>query len=312
MNGQAQHGALTGGPSGVAVSHWSAARPLSADSIKDCRKQQILCLTADSGGLMFALAGLFVGSSHGDSRNPFHGCRHLSSERVWNGNHPSSVAFDLHVRAKDVCVQFETGYKGPPPASAERSCGTAIRSRCNSLNDAHSGVAPKSTLTLHDQVLGTNPCGVHQRACSVNHYRDWSWKPDREAQAWLDKADAKKRASKAEKKSAKKAKKRRNSLIRKTIAKYAVAKPADFYDSWEWKKLRFEVLKKYGPVCMCCRSTEWIVVDHIKPRRRFPELELSFENMQVLCDSCNRGKSNDDYTDFRPVSFREREIEEIR
>lgn len=75
----------------------------------------------------------------------------------------------------------------------------------------------------------------------------------------------------------------------------------EFYNSWEWKKLRFEVLKAYGAVCMLCHSTERIVVDHIKPRSKFPDLELSFENMQVLCDSCNRGKSNDDYTDFRPV-----------
>lgn len=74
----------------------------------------------------------------------------------------------------------------------------------------------------------------------------------------------------------------------------------NFYSSWEWKKLRFEVLKAYGPVCMLCRSDRNIVVDHIKPRSRFPDLALDFDNMQILCDDCNRGKSNDDYTDFRP------------
>jgi 5-methylcytosine-specific restriction endonuclease McrA len=51
---------------------------------------------------------------------------------------------------------------------------------------------------------------------------------------------------------------------------------------------------------MLCNSWENIVVDHIKPRSRFPELALDPENVQVLCDSCNRGKSCDDYTDFRP------------
>lgn len=81
----------------------------------------------------------------------------------------------------------------------------------------------------------------------------------------------------------------------------AGAKPQkDFYTSWEWAKLRFEVLKAYGAICMCCRATENLVVDHIKPRSRFPELEWNFDNLQVLCDQCNRGKSNDDYTDFRP------------
>jgi len=51
---------------------------------------------------------------------------------------------------------------------------------------------------------------------------------------------------------------------------------------------------------MLCNSEERIVVDHIKPRSKFPELELVFDNCQVLCNSCNMGKSNNDYTDFRP------------
>jgi hypothetical protein len=73
-----------------------------------------------------------------------------------------------------------------------------------------------------------------------------------------------------------------------------------FYSSWEWKKARFEAIKKYGPVCMCCGSAERIVVDHIKPRSKFPEIELDLDNLQILCNDCNMGKSNDDYTDFRP------------
>lgn len=73
-----------------------------------------------------------------------------------------------------------------------------------------------------------------------------------------------------------------------------------FYASWEWKKVRFEVLKKYGPKCMLCGSEERIVVDHIKPRSRYPALELDVDNLQVLCNDCNMGKSNDDETDFRP------------
>jgi len=72
-----------------------------------------------------------------------------------------------------------------------------------------------------------------------------------------------------------------------------------FYSSWEWKKARFETLSRYGAVCMLCNSTERICVDHIKPRKKFPELELDLDNLQVLCNDCNMGKSNDDYTDFR-------------
>ena len=73
-----------------------------------------------------------------------------------------------------------------------------------------------------------------------------------------------------------------------------------FYKSWEWKKARFETLKKYGSKCMCCGAVERIVVDHIKPRSKFPHLELDLNNLQVLCNDCNMGKSNDDTTDFRP------------
>ena len=72
-----------------------------------------------------------------------------------------------------------------------------------------------------------------------------------------------------------------------------------FYSSWEWKKARYETLKRYGAFCMCCGSDRNIVVDHIKPRSRFPELELDRENLQVLCNECNMGKSGDDHTDFR-------------
>lgn len=72
-----------------------------------------------------------------------------------------------------------------------------------------------------------------------------------------------------------------------------------FYQSLEWYKLRFLVLKKYGRKCMCCYSTNNLHVDHIKPISRFPELALIFNNLQVLCKDCNLGKLNDDYTDFR-------------
>ena len=76
---------------------------------------------------------------------------------------------------------------------------------------------------------------------------------------------------------------------------------ADFYLTWEWKKVRYETIKKWGAVCMCCGSVDRIVVDHIKPRSKFPRLSLDLNNLQILCNDCNMGKSNDDYTDWRPV-----------
>jgi len=75
-----------------------------------------------------------------------------------------------------------------------------------------------------------------------------------------------------------------------------------FYDSREWQVLRYSVLRKYGRKCMACSKTEGQMhVDHIKPRSRYPELELNFDNLQVLCRDCNMGKSAWDETDWREM-----------
>lgn len=73
-----------------------------------------------------------------------------------------------------------------------------------------------------------------------------------------------------------------------------------FYRSRAWKKLRYEVLRVHGKKCMCCgRDDRPVHVDHIKPRSKYPELALDIDNLQVLCDQCNLGKSNEYEDDFR-------------
>lgn len=76
-----------------------------------------------------------------------------------------------------------------------------------------------------------------------------------------------------------------------------------FYESREWLDLRYRVLQRAGGSCkLCgCRATAEnpIQVDHIKPRSLHPELALVESNLQVLCKSCNMGKSNKDATDWR-------------
>lgn len=76
-----------------------------------------------------------------------------------------------------------------------------------------------------------------------------------------------------------------------------------FLKSYEWKKLRMQAFKLYGRKCQCCGATPEsgaiLNVDHIKPRRLFPELSLSISNLQVLCHTCNHGKGNWDMTDWR-------------
>jgi 5-methylcytosine-specific restriction endonuclease McrA len=74
-----------------------------------------------------------------------------------------------------------------------------------------------------------------------------------------------------------------------------------FYSTYEWRKVRYKVLKKYGSKCMCCGSADRpIHVDHIKPLRKYWHLRLDPDNLQVLCEECNHGKGNWDETDFRP------------
>lgn len=78
----------------------------------------------------------------------------------------------------------------------------------------------------------------------------------------------------------------------------------EFLASFEWRRVRMAALRKYGPRCMCCGATPrdglMMHVDHIKPRKVYPELALSLDNLQILCEVCNHGKGNWDMTDWRP------------
>lgn len=98
---------------------------------------------------------------------------------------------------------------------------------------------------------------------------------------------------------------------------YVQKKPGtEFYASPEWRTLRFEVLREHDGRCeLCGRShrTDGVVmhVDHIKPRSKFPALELVKSNLQVLCADCNMGKGNRDDTDWRRDNDTERELDKI-
>ncbi len=67
-----------------------------------------------------------------------------------------------------------------------------------------------------------------------------------------------------------------------------------FYQTSEWRQLRYQVIKHYNSKCMACgacaKDGNQIEVDHIKPRYLYPHLALKFSNLQVLCRDCNAGK----------------------
>lgn len=77
----------------------------------------------------------------------------------------------------------------------------------------------------------------------------------------------------------------------------------DFYKSQTWRELRFAALRLSDGRCLLCgaRASDGVrlQVDHIKPRSKYPEYERDLDNLQVLCEDCNYGKSNYDETDFR-------------
>jgi hypothetical protein len=98
------------------------------------------------------------------------------------------------------------------------------------------------------------------------------------------------------------------------IAGEKVVRFADpFYGSDEWRKLRYQALKLNAGCCQCCGQRASrdrpLHVDHIKPRSKYPELELALSNLQVLCEDCNLGKGAWDETDWRsPQQARAAEI----
>lgn len=111
------------------------------------------------------------------------------------------------------------------------------------------------------------------------------------------------RTAEAKEKRRKLKKAREDAKRRKTPdAQFLASK--EFLNTYEWRKLRMQVLVKFGPRCMCCGATPeedgaMICVDHIKPRLTHPELALDFDNLQILCEECNHGKGNWDTTDWR-------------
>jgi hypothetical protein len=82
-----------------------------------------------------------------------------------------------------------------------------------------------------------------------------------------------------------------------------IANSDEFLQSKSWKRIRIEAFNKYGNYCSCCGAKPSdgvrLNVDHIKPRKLFPELALNLDNLQILCSDCNSGKGNWNMTNFK-------------
>ena len=98
----------------------------------------------------------------------------------------------------------------------------------------------------------------------------------------------------------------RQAALRKAGLYHAPLPPVDgdaFLRTYEWRRVRMQALKLYGTRCQCCGASPAtgavLHVDHIKPRKLYPQLALDVQNLQVLCHECNHGKGNWDMTDWR-------------
>lgn len=114
---------------------------------------------------------------------------------------------------------------------------------------------------------------------------------------WVANCMLKKDRSKPERK-----KRQRNKRFKNAREKiHPLVGTTEFYDSKEWREVRYRVIKKYGRKCMVCfTSGIEIHVDHIVPISKCPEMALKESNLQVLCKPCNLGKGNRDMIDWRP------------
>ena len=124
---------------------------------------------------------------------------------------------------------------------------------------------------------------------------DWSFK---EPDHFGKKLREEKRIKRKLKRSKKKGKSVKNLTLKQLTDKV-------FFESREWRELRYKALLKNGKQCQCCGAKPPKVilhVDHIKPRYMFPELELRLDNLQVLCEDCNLGKGAWDQTDHRSTT----------
>lgn len=56
----------------------------------------------------------------------------------------------------------------------------------------------------------------------------------------------------------------------------------------EYQAWRKAVLKRDGYMCVWCRSTKNLEVDHVYPFAYFPELRFDIKNGRTLCQPCHK------------------------
>lgn len=87
-------------------------------------------------------------------------------------------------------------------------------------------------------------------------------------------------------------KNRINKQTAHSIYKLDRSSSENFYKSSDWKIVKDWLFRRYKYRCVCCGVKRNLHVDHIIPISINPEYCLRFENLQYLCETCNKIKSN--------------------
>lgn len=91
--------------------------------------------------------------------------------------------------------------------------------------------------------------------------------------------------------------KAKNIVKPKQTGKEERSEERKFYDKAAWKNLRNMYILN-NPICVMCKKEGKIkqgnVVDHIKPKRFYPELAYTESNFQTLCYECHTKKTMKD------------------
>lgn len=67
-----------------------------------------------------------------------------------------------------------------------------------------------------------------------------------------------------------------------------------FYDTKEWRSLRYQVLLDAGFICEVCKRNEATIGDHIIPTKVRWDLRLTRSNVQAVCSECHNIKTAQD------------------
>ena len=85
----------------------------------------------------------------------------------------------------------------------------------------------------------------------------------------------------------------------------------EFYRSYDWKKIRKQIVDTREHRCACCNiklsvNTKSLNVDHILPLKYYWDQRLDLDNLQILCDECNKAKGSKYRPDWQSIVLADR------